>query len=104
MQKKTVTRSHISQALKEKFFLSRKESLDVLELVLEEISDSLKQGKEVKIPLFGVFFTRFKKERLGRNPKTLESANIPARHVVSFRVSRLMKARVDATLKKKSSR
>ncbi len=100
MKKKTITRSQISQVLKEKFSLSRKESFDMLELVLEEISKGLKQGSEVKIPLFGVFFTRFKKERLGRNPKTLESASIPARHVVGFRVSRLMKARVDEALKK----
>jgi integration host factor subunit alpha len=98
---KTVTRVQLSQALRKKVALSRKESLWSIEAVLNEISAVLKENKSIKIPLFGVFFSREKKERMGRNPKTLKGALISARKVPGFRVSRLMKDRVDLSLKKK---
>ncbi len=101
MSGKTVTRVHLSQALRKKTGLSRKESLGSIEAVLNEIVMVLKEDKSIKIPLFGVFFARQKKERMGRNPKTLKDAVISARKVAGFRVSRLMKDRIDLSLKKK---
>jgi integration host factor subunit alpha len=104
MSEKTITRADLSEALRKKCSLSRTQSFDTIETILGEISEILKEEGEVKIPLFGVFFVRHKKERMGRNPRTLESARIKARQVVGFRISRLMKARVDERLKKKATK
>ena len=101
MPGKTVTRTQLSQALRKKAGLGRKESLGSIDVILNEIASALKEDESIKIPLFGVFFARQKRERMGRNPKTLEGAVISARRVAGFRVSRLMKDRIDLSLKKK---
>jgi integration host factor subunit alpha len=96
----TITRSHLSNGLRHRCKLGREEAYNTIDVVLSEIVEILKHNQEVKIPLFGVFFSRQKKERIGRNPRTLVAAKISARRVVGFRVSRLMKDRVDSALKK----
>jgi len=103
MKNETVTRAQISDALRKRLGLTRSQSLSSIDTILDEITEVLKEDEEVKLPLFGVFFARQKKERIGRNPKTLEEAKISARRVTGFRLSRLMKDRVDMSMKKKSS-
>lgn len=101
MSDRNVTRIDIAYALMSKVQLTKTESSKIVDSVFEEISNALQEGKEVKIPFFGVFFIRSKKERMGRNPKTMEPYKISARRVIGFRVSRLMKERVSMYLKKK---
>jgi integration host factor subunit alpha len=60
---------------------------NVLETVLEEITQTLVQGKAVKLRGFGSFVVRAKTERLGRNPRTGEPATIVPRRVLSFKPS-----------------
>jgi len=103
MKNETVTRAQISDALRKRLGLTRSQSLSSIDCVLDEITEILKEDKEVKLPLFGVFFSRQKKERMGRNPKTLEEAKISARRVTGFRLSRLMKDRIDMSIKKKGT-
>ena len=102
MKNETVTRAQISDALRKRLGLTRSQSLNSIDCVLDEITEVLKEDEEVKLPLFGVFFSRQKKERIGRNPKTLEEAKISARRVTGFRLSRLMKDRVDMSIKKRN--
>ena len=100
MSEKTLTRLEISNVLRTKHGLRREESLDMISGVFDEITEALKRDEEVKIPLFGVFFSRNKKERIGRNPRTLEEAVITPRRVTGFRPSRLMKSLVNEGCKK----
>jgi integration host factor subunit alpha len=74
--------------------LSRNESSDLVERVIELMSDALVDGGQVKISSFGTFSVRAKSERIGRNPKTGEEVPITPRRVLSFRPSHLMKERV----------
>lgn len=104
MDSKTVTRADLSEVVRKKCSLSRAQALHAIEVIMKEIADSLQQKREVKVPLFGVFFVRHKKERMGRNPRTLEAAKISERHVVGFRVSRLMKDRVDEACKRRAKK
>jgi integration host factor subunit alpha len=55
--------------------------------LIREMSDTLAAGESVKITNFGVFDTRQKNARIGRNPKTLVEAEISARRVARFRMS-----------------
>ena len=95
MERKTLTRQDISEALYKHVGLSKHESALMLETVLEQISNALIDGRSVKLSSFGTFIPRQKSERIGRNPKTGVSATINARRVISFKPSKLMKERIN---------
>ena len=94
MSEKTLTRMDLSESVFREVGLSRNESADLVESVLEKISSSLVSGEQVKISSFGTFSIRQKNARVGRNPKTGEEAPIPPRRVLTFRPSHLMKDKV----------
>ena len=95
MDRKTLTRQDISEALYRNIGLSKHESALMLESVLEQISNALIYGESVKLSSFGTFCPRQKRERIGRNPKTGVTATINARRVISFKPSKLMKERIN---------
>lgn len=94
MSGKTLTRMDLSEAVFREVGLSRNESADLVESVLEHMSDALVRGEQVKISSFGTFSVRQKNARMGRNPKTGEEVPISPRRVLTFRPSHLMKDRV----------
>ena len=91
MSGKTITRSDLSEAVYEEVGLSRNESADLVELVLQQIADALSRGEMVKISSFGSFSVRQKGRRVGRNPKTGEEVPITPRRVVTFRPSQMLR-------------
>lgn len=94
----TVTRSDLSEAVYEEVGLSRNESAELVESVLDEVSDALVRGETVKISSFGSFSVRHKGQRVGRNPKTGEEVPILPRKVLSFRPSHVLKNRINRYL------
>ncbi|SFD72868.1 integration host factor subunit alpha [Sulfitobacter brevis] len=94
MANKTLTRMDLSEAVFAEVGLSRNESAQLVEAVLEHMSDALVAGEQVKISSFGTFSVRDKTARVGRNPKTGEEVPIDPRRVLTFRPSHLMKDRV----------
>lgn len=94
MADKTLTRMDLSEAVFREVGLSRNESAQLVESVLEHMSDALVNGEQVKISSFGTFSVRSKSARVGRNPKTGEEVPINPRRVLTFRPSHLMKDRV----------
>ena len=94
MANKTLTRMDLSEAVFAEVGLSRNESAQLVEAVLEHMSDALVAGEQVKISSFGTFSVREKTARVGRNPKTGEEVPIDPRRVLTFRPSHLMKDRV----------
>ncbi len=96
MTDKTLTRADLSEAVFQEVGLSRNESAQLVESVLNEMSDALVRGEQVKISSFGTFSVRSKTARMGRNPKTGEEVPISPRRVLTFRPSNMMKDRVAA--------
>ena len=96
MSEKTLTRMDLSEAVFREVGLSRNESAQLVESVLQHMSDALAGGETVKISSFGTFSVRSKGARIGRNPKTGEEVPIHPRRVLTFRASHLMKDRVAA--------
>ena len=92
----TVTRVQLTEAVYQEVGLSRNDSSDLVETVLNEISDALSGGETVKISSFGSFFVRKKGQRIGRNPKTGEEVPILPRSVLIFRPSHVLKNRINA--------
>ena len=95
----TITRAHLSEAVYQEVGLSRNESADLVELVLEEVTDALARGEMVEISSFGSFSVRRKGQRVGRNPKTGEEVPILPRQVLVFRPSHVLKNRIKSSLK-----
>ncbi|MEM7497309.1 MAG: integration host factor subunit alpha [Pseudomonadota bacterium] len=91
----TLTRADLTEAVYREIGLSRNESADLVELILEEISGALVRGEHVKISSFGTFAVRDKGPRIGRNPKTGEEVPIDPRRVLVFRPSHIMKERIN---------
>jgi len=95
---KTITRADLCEAVYQKVGLSRTESADLVEMVLDEISDCLVRGESVKLSSFGSFLVRSKGERIGRNPKTGEEVPILPRRVMVFKPSNVLKQKINETL------
>ena len=94
----TVTRAQLSESVYQEVGLSRNESADLVESVLDEMIDALARDEMVKISSFGSFSVRQKGQRVGRNPKTGEEVPILPRRVLVFRPSHVLKNRINAKL------
>ena len=77
----TITRADLAEAVYQEVGLSRNESAQLVESVLDEICDALIKDEMVKISSFGSFTVRQKGERVGRNPKTGEEVPILPRKI-----------------------
>lgn len=95
MSEKTLTRMELSEAVFRAVGLSRNESAELVESVLEHMSGALVKGETVKISSFGTFSVRKKSARVGRNPKTGEEVPITPRRVVTFRPSQMLREFVE---------
>jgi DNA-binding protein HU-beta len=62
-----------------------------VETVLDSIIGGLKGGKEVSIAGLGIFSTKMRQARTGRNPRTGESIQIPAMRMPKFRAAKGLK-------------
>lgn len=95
MSNRTLTRSDLAEAVYQQVGLSRNESSDLVEAMLDELSNTLIKGENVKISAFGSFSIRQKGERVGRNPKTGVEVPILPRKVLVFRASHVLKDRIN---------
>jgi integration host factor subunit alpha len=91
----TLTRADLAERLNREIGLSRAESADLVEQVLDGISEALVAGDNVKLSSFGSFIVREKGLRVGRNPKTGVVVPIAPRRVLSFRPSQLLRQRIN---------
>jgi len=70
---------------------SKKEAAEVVEAVFEEMKEVLAAGEKIKISGFGNFVVRDKKDRMGRDPQRAVPILIPARRVLTFKPSQVLK-------------
>lgn len=91
---KTVTRNDLAMRLRERFGFTTADAYKLVDVIFDEIQESLINGEEVKFAGFGSFKILEKPQRMGRNPKTGEAAVISARRVTSFRPCTEFRARV----------
>ena len=92
MSSETLTRADLTEAVFQAVGLSRTDSAQMVEDMLEEFCGALAKGETVKLSSFGTFAVRQKSQRMGRNPKTGDEVPIAPRRVVFFRPSHVLKA------------
>lgn len=94
----TLTKSDMIEHLMNELSLTRQESKCLVENFFEELSESLIDGKEIKLSGFGNFELKDKNSRPGRNPKTGEAVAVSARRVVTFKTGQKFRQKVDQRL------
>jgi DNA-binding protein HU-beta len=70
---------------------TRADAERAVETMIDAIAESLKKGKEVSIAGLGIFATKTRNARTGRNPRTGESIDIPSMRVPKFRAAKALK-------------
>jgi integration host factor subunit beta len=71
--------------------LTRKDSEVIVETIFDSVVRSLRAGDKIEIRGFGSFRTRQRKPRVGRNPKTGERVEVPAKKIPFFKPSKELK-------------
>ena len=96
MPSSNLTRIDIANIINKEIGISRSESSYFVDTVVNEMIKSLIEKKILKISSFGTLKMRFKKERVGRNPKTGVEHTISSRNTISFVASKILKKRVNS--------
>ena len=89
-----MTKKEIVRAISEETGLTQSVVKEIVQKTFDTILDSLTNGDRVELRNFGVFSTKMRKERTGRNMNTGEPVQVPACRVVQFRPSKEMERRV----------
>ena len=95
MADNNLTRIAIANVINKEVGISRSESSHFVDDIINEMTNSLIEKKILKISSFGTLVTRYKKERIGRNPKTGIEHTISARNTVSFIASKILKSKLN---------
>jgi nucleoid DNA-binding protein len=86
-----VTKENLVEVLAKKVCCSKKEAVDCLNVLLDEIKSALKKGQDVVLTGFGTFTVSKRKARTGRNPQTGATIKIPAKKVPRFKAGKGLK-------------
>lgn len=87
----SVCRGEIAQQLSERIGLTKKEAGEAVTAIISIMSESLVEGKTVKLVGFGNLESKKIKARKGRNPKTGQPIDIPAAVKVKFTIGKTLK-------------
>ncbi|HKE06764.1 MAG TPA: HU family DNA-binding protein [Candidatus Acidoferrum sp.] len=87
----TLTKADLIEEVLRVTELPRKESETIVETIFESIIDALQKGDKIEIRGFGSFRTRQRRGRIGRNPKTGEKVEVPAKKIPFFKPSKELK-------------
>ena len=86
-----MNKTELIAAAAESIGMTKKDTEKVLNALLETMTDSLCKGEKVQISGFGSFETKQREARVGRNPHTKESIEIPATRAPVFKASKALK-------------
>ncbi len=100
-----MTKNELARELADDFELPRRQVVEIVEAMLDRITEVLKSGDRVQLTPFGQFKIRDRAARIARNPQTGEPVNVPAKRVLKFIAGRSLKEAVGTAKRgaKKSS-
>lgn len=94
----TLKKEHIINKIAESASLDKSLSRRAFETTLEIMKDNLRNGNNLVLSGFGKFQIRQKRSRRGRNPQTGEEMEISGRNVLTFRVSKVLKKKINGEI------
>ena len=80
-----MTKAELVEEVSEKTGLPKKQAEIVVNTVFESIVETLKTGEKIELRGFGSFRIRQRDSRMGRNPKTGEKVDVPAKRIPYFK-------------------
>ena len=90
-----LTKNDLVKALAKENVFEKKQSLEIVETLLEIIKSKLASGEDVLISGFGKFCVHKKRERRGRNPATGEDIILAPKRVVTFKRSGKLRQKIN---------
>ena len=91
-----MTRSELILRLTELFpQLMAKDTELAVRVILDTLSEKLAQGNRIEIRGFGSFAVNYRPHRVGRNPKSGEPVQVPAKYVPHFKAGKELREKVD---------
>ena len=91
----TLTKANIVDAIHDELGFPKNRSAELIEILLEQIKNTLDNGQDVLISGFGKFCVKEKKARRGRNPATGDDMMLEQRRVVTVRCSHLLREKIN---------
>jgi integration host factor subunit beta len=93
---KTMTKSELIAHLAERNpRLVARDADEAVNTMLDAMTDALASGQRIEIRGFGSFALNFRPPRIGRNPKSGDRVQVPAKHVPHFKAGKELRERVD---------
>ena len=86
-----MNKAELVSTVAERAGMSKKDAEKAVVAVFDSIQDALKEGDKVQLVGFGTFETRSRGARVGRNPRSGESIQIPASRVPAFKAGKALK-------------
>ncbi len=90
-----ITKEDLVDAMSSAADISKKEAAATLEAFTDKVTQELQKGNKVTLTGFGTFKVSKRAARKGRNPRTGESIQIPARVVPKFSAGKALKDAVN---------
>jgi len=87
----TLTKADLIEEVLRVTEVPRRDSETIVETIFGSIIQSLQKGEKIEIRGFGSFRTRQRRGRVGRNPKTGEKVEVPAKKIPFFKPSKELK-------------
>lgn len=95
----SMTKSELIAQLAERFpQLVAKDADVAVSTILSAMAEALARGDRIEIRGFGSFALNHRPPRIGRNPKTGEKVEVPAKWVPHFKAGKELRERIDATM------
>jgi len=86
-----MNKAGLVDAVYEKMGGTKKTAQDLVDLVFDTITKTLKDGEEISISGFGTFSAKERKARKARNPRTGEMVDVPAMRAPKFKAGKNLK-------------
>lgn len=90
-----LTKEKIISSIYDQVGLSKNQSQNVVEKLLEIMKQNLENGEDVLVSGFGKFVVKEKSARRGRNPQTSKELQLRARRVVVFKTSGVLRDKIN---------
>jgi len=92
-----MTKAELVDKVSKSMDISKKHTEIIVNTIIESIITALKEEEKVELRGFGSFKIRHRKARMGRNPKTGETVEIPAKKIPFFKPGKELKDSVDSS-------
>lgn len=86
-----MNKTELVAAVAEKAGMTKKDAERVVNATVDTIIQNLAKGDKVQISGFGMFEVKAREARVGRNPRTKETIQIPATRLPVFKASKVLK-------------